>query len=360
MQTSKKKKYPQSRKWFNLRSILGNDWALFFFLIGGREIGKSYATTKFFVKQFIKYGRPFYWLRLSDSSAKKLLQNNAEKLIDPDIRRKYNLELETSGTNVYRITYEDKDSRGRPLKKPKKVKTLMARVLNLATFYNDKGSGLFDAEFLNDPNMYYNICLDEMNREKNEKKTFDIVYAFANQLENLVRSTKKRMRIICIGNTLEEASDILEPFGFMPMKAGRYYLRDKRAVIEKIEQNETYRGRRSGTVAQILAGSSSTFTDELNIDTSLITKKRLQKPRLIIKFGKEKTQWFVLWDDNVIAKYNNEVVKDEIVMLRYIDGKYIKDRADMVLVQYDLRNFQFKNIATMVLFKKLLQFVKPK
>jgi len=92
----------------------------------------------------------------------------------------------------------------------------MARVLALDTFYNDKGSGLFDKDFLADPNMYYNICLDEMNREKNERKTFDIVYAFANQLENLVRSTKNRLRIICIGNTLEEASDILSAFNFLP------------------------------------------------------------------------------------------------------------------------------------------------
>ena len=53
--------------------------------------------------------------------------------------------------------------------------------------------------------MYYNICLDEMNREQNEKRSFDILYAFTNQLENLVRSTKTRVRVICIGNTLEEA-----------------------------------------------------------------------------------------------------------------------------------------------------------
>ena len=51
-----------------------------------------------------------------------------------------------------------------------------------------------------------------MNREKNEKRSFDILYAFTNQLENLVRSTKTRVRVICIGNTLEEASDILSGY----------------------------------------------------------------------------------------------------------------------------------------------------
>ena len=42
-------KYQQfeDREWYSLRSILGNDWAMFYMLLGGREAGKSYAVTKF-------------------------------------------------------------------------------------------------------------------------------------------------------------------------------------------------------------------------------------------------------------------------------------------------------------------------
>ena len=94
--------------------------------------------------------------------------------------------------------------------------------------------------------MYYNIAFDEMNREKNEKKTFDIVYAFTNQIENLIRSTKKRVRIICIGNTLEEASDLLCAFNFIPEKFGRFKLKKKRCIIENIEPSEAYMERRKG------------------------------------------------------------------------------------------------------------------
>ena len=145
----------QKREWYLLRSILGYSWAIFYFLLGGREAGKSYAVTQFFVLQFLKYGRPFYWLRLSETSSKKLLSNNAEKLIDPDIRRLYNLDLVTNGNNVYCVT-----ERTKPNKKGEtkiKSKVLMARVFSIATFYNDKGSGLFDKDFILDPNMYYNI-----------------------------------------------------------------------------------------------------------------------------------------------------------------------------------------------------------
>ena len=101
---AQEKKHRQAMsEWYSLRSLLGNEWAIFYFLLGGREAGKSYATTDFFVGQWIKYGRPFYWMRLSETSAKKLLQNNAEKLIDPDLRRKYSLDIVTNGDAVYQV-----------------------------------------------------------------------------------------------------------------------------------------------------------------------------------------------------------------------------------------------------------------
>jgi hypothetical protein len=57
-----------------------------------------------------------------------------------------------------------------------------------------------------------------------------LFYNFANQLENLVRSTKNRIRVVCIGNTLEEASDLLSCLNFIPEEYGRYYLKKKRTV----------------------------------------------------------------------------------------------------------------------------------
>ena len=66
--------------------------------------------------------------------------------------------------------------------------------------------------------MQYHIAVDEFEREKGEKNTFNIVYALVNQLENMVRSTKERIKIFLMGNTLEEASDILCAFNFIPEK----------------------------------------------------------------------------------------------------------------------------------------------
>lgn len=45
-------KIKQNSKWYNLRPILGYfNWAMFAILLGGREVGKSYSVTNFFVHQ---------------------------------------------------------------------------------------------------------------------------------------------------------------------------------------------------------------------------------------------------------------------------------------------------------------------
>ena len=127
----------------------------------------------------------------------------------------------TNGNNVYEVKREERTVTHKDgttsTKRVITEKKLMARVFNLSTFYSDKGS-IFDKDFLNDPNMRYNIAVDEFEREKGERNTFDILYALVNQLENIVRSTKNRMKIFFMGNTLEEASDILCAFNFIPEK----------------------------------------------------------------------------------------------------------------------------------------------
>ena len=48
----KQDKIKQNRQWYNRRPILGHfNYAIFACLIGGREVGKSYSVTNFFVDQ---------------------------------------------------------------------------------------------------------------------------------------------------------------------------------------------------------------------------------------------------------------------------------------------------------------------
>ena len=350
-------------EWYDLKPILGHaNWAMFFVLLGGREAGKSYSVTNFFVDQYKNKGIPFTWLRLTEKAANKLLMNNAEKLIDPDLRRKYNLDLVTNGNNVYEVIRENKIIHKKngttETKKVIKEKKLIARVYALSTFYNDKGS-IFDKDFLNDPAMRYNIAVDEFEREKGEKNTFDITYSLVNQLENLVRSTKERTKIFFLGNTLEEASDILCAFNFIPETWGIFKLKSKRCVIQNIEPSEEYKARRKGTIADILMPQASTFTNKINTDNTLINKSRLTDPSYIIKFTKDKADWFTVWDGNTICKYNGEK-KRAVAMRPYIDELYNLEMVNNIISLFDTRSFNFRNLVTFKQFQSKLELLKPR
>lgn len=383
-----------SSQWYRLRHILGYaNWAQFFILLGSREVGKSYSITNFFVDQFVNKGIPFTWIRLTKNQAQKLLNNNAEKLVDPDLRRKYNLDLKTSAGNVYAVKreyYEDKNGKVRDRVVEKK---LMARVLDLSTFYSDKGS-LFDKDFLLDITKRYNVAIDEFQREKGEKNTFDIAYSLVNQLENILRSTTTRTKIFFLGNTLEESSDILALFNFIPEEFGIYklvknkkkliqYLKEmdraigkphleravhekyanidfgKRCVIDYIPNTEVYNQRRKHSIANTLMPNASTFTNAINVENTLITKKRLYSPTQVIKFTKNTKDWFTVRDSNIITKWNGEK-KPVIAMRPYLDEPFNVEMQKNIIALFDTRSFMFRNMITFKQFQGALELLKPR
>ena len=117
--------------------------------------------------------------------------------------------------------------------------------------------------------------------------------------------------------------------------------KSKRAVIEYIEPSEKYLNRRKGTIADILMPEASTFTNQIKIDDSLVSKKALLRPEYIIKFGKEKDRMFTIWNGNIIAPYNNEKCMT-IAMAPYLDEVYNLERKNNIFTLFNTRNF--KNI----------------
>ena len=224
-------------RFYNLSSMLGNDWAIFYCIIGGRMTGKSYSITDFLCKQKRRLGANVrnYWMRISETSTKALLANKAKKLIDPDLVRKYDLELSTKGMEVF--------NRGKEF----------MEVIPLSQFGKLKGVGFYDKDFTG----WYNIVLDEFQLEEGEKRTsFDILYNFIGMCENIARTTKNRIRVFLVGNTLQEASSILKAFNFLPEKFGRFKLKSKRCVIDNLEPTEEYLEDRKGSIADIFITKS--------------------------------------------------------------------------------------------------------
>lgn len=355
--TQKREVKTYKGEWYTINSILGNDWARFFYLLGGREAGKSYSVMKWATNRKLKMPDKvkFYWFRLTETQQKALLANGAGDLIDPDLKRKFNLKTCTKGNIVYTYkeeTYTNKN--GKEITK-KVDQQEFCRVMACSTFYNDKGRGYFDNEYDGE----YIVILDEMNREQSEKNTFDIVYAFVNQLENVLRSTKTKVKIIMIGNTLEEASDLLSALNFIPDGFGRYKLKRKLAVVDYIKPNEQYLLRRKEATANLMMGQASTFTNEIDIDRSLIVNKRKRiQPQYIIKFNKSKDSWFTVWNNYIVSDYNKEEVR-AIAMRRYLDEQYVQESANAMIEMFDARAFKFTTLATFKKFQKQMRLLKP-
>ena len=275
-----------------------------------------------------------------------MLANDGMDFVDADIAREFGLELHTKGDCLY-----DGDK-------------LMCRGMTLSAMAKDKGRALFDKDFLKDPNMWYHIAIDEFNREKQEKRYFNVAYNFVNQIENLIRSTKTRIRIFMMANQLEEASDILAScFNFIPYTYGTYKLKRKYAVIDYIEPNEAYLARREEATANVLAAQESTFTNLIKRDHSLIYKGRLISPFYVIAFGKKAGERYTVWKgqtaDNIIAPYNGEKV-NVIAMRPYIDEFFDKKNKENVFTIFNVRGYKFKNLITQTNFRAALEELKPR
>ena len=327
-------------RFVNLNSMNGNDWAIFRIIVGGRMTGKSYSVTDRLCRLRRKLGDDVkcYWLRISTLSTQQLLCNKANKLVDPDLKRKYDLDLSTKGNVVY--------NRGKEF----------CEVYPLASFGKLKGVGFYDKDFKGK----YFIVLDEFQLEQGEKRTsFDILYNFLGMVENIARTTKNNIEIWLLGNTLEEASTILKAFNFLPETFGRFYLKRKRAIIDNLEPTEEYLKDREGSVAQLLGGDNmSNYTNELTKDRKLICKDRLVRPTTIIKFSSNPSDWFVLWDGRIIRRFSGQSCTSCIAMRPYINEWFNKEKKQTIIDMYDAEAFRFSTLVDQTYFKDALSRVR--
>lgn len=289
-------------------------------------------------------------MRISDTSVKAMLAANCKGLVDPDLQAQYGLDLKAKG-GMY-VTNHGKD---------------FCTVCPLASFGKLKGVGFYDKNY----DGWYNVILDEFQTEQGEKRTsFDILYNFIGMCENTVRTTKKKLRVFLLGNTLEEASTILKAINFIPKQFGRFYIhrwnkythqRQCFAVIDNLQPTEEYLEDRYGSIADLLGGDRmSNYTNELIQDVELIEKRRVVHPTAIIKFTKKSENWYTLWDGDYIKRYNKEKLKPGkyISMQRYVEAIYNPEARQMVIDMNDARAFKFDSLITQTYFtdelKKIL------
>ena len=337
----RKKELYEAKEWYTIRSLLGNQWANWFIMAGARERGKTFSVQDYVLHCFFNpksplYHKPFYWMRLNDRAIMNMMMNNAAKMFEPILVRKYGLEkIKVRGDSIFL------------------GELLLCRVYGLSVAYNNKGAALFDAKTFTG----VNIIIDEIALEKGQRRTFDVVYNLKMQIENIVRSERKNVKVFMMLNNTEECPEIMAMFGFIPLQFGVYKLKRKHCVIDYIANNAAYEKRRKNAMANELDNGTGNFTNKIERDLQLIYKGRLTRPSYIIKFTKDKADWYTVWDGNVVCPYKGEKI-DSIAMKRYIDAVFFTDARDSVIEQNDVRAFKFKDFMTQTLFYKNLEMIK--
>jgi len=342
-QKALKKKLYEAKEWYTIRALLGNQWANWFIMAGARERGKTFSVQRWVLSKFFNpksklYHVPFYWMRLNDIAIKNMLMNNAAKMFEPLLVREFHLEnIKVKGDSIFL-------SDG---------KTLLCRVYGLSNAYNNKGAAIFDAGTFKG----CNIIIDEVALEKGQRKTFDVVYNLKMQIENIVRSERENVKVFMMLNNTEDCPELMAMFGFIPVEFGVYKLKRKHCVVDYIPNNKAYDERRKKALANEIDTGTGNFTNKVVRDLSLLYKGRLTKPVMVVKYSKDQTDWFTIWEGNVVCPYNGEK-KPSIAMKRYIDDTFVPTMRDSIVEQEDVRSFKYKDILTQSLWRKNMELIK--
>lgn len=340
-QKLRNKELYEAKEWYTIRALLGNQWCNWFICAGARERGKTFSVQDFVLNKFFNpksnlYHVPFYWMRLNDIAIKNMLMNNAAKMFEPLLVRKYHLEnVKVKGDSIFI------------------GKLLLCRVYGLSNAYNNKGAALFDKETFKG----VNIIIDEVALEKGQRKTFDVVYNLKMQIENICRSERDNVRVFMMLNNTEDCPELMAMFGFIPVEFGVYKLKRKHCVVDYIPNNKAYEERRKKALANEIDTGTGNFTNKIVRDLESLYRGRLTKPNLIVKFSKDQSDWFTIWEGNVICPYNGEK-KPSIAMKRYINDQFIPELRDNIIAQEDVRAFRYKDILTQSLWRKNMEMIK--
>lgn len=325
-------------KYYNLRPLLGYHGIWFYVIIGARGCGKTFSTFDFFLRKWKKEKIPFVWIRLSKISVDELLANNAELFIPKELVERYDLHLTTRGMDVF-----DGEER-------------MARIISLSESAKHKGAAMFDMS----ESDAFHCCVDEVAREPGEKVMFDIVYNLSSILETMCRFKTDKIKIIMTCNALSANNEICANFNFLPTEHGIYRLKKKKALIHFVPDSEDYREKRANTVGGILMGQQSNFTNRVDVDKSLLYKGRVKRPIYMIKFSKDTRTWFVVWDGNVVKRWNKEKLPVVVAMRPRLDEAYFKKRVESVIAAFNNRSFRYTEISTQIVFENEIALLKPK
>ena len=129
-------------------------------------------------------------------------------------------------------------------------------------------------------------------------------------------------------------------------------------MIWSIEDSDKYKEARAHSIAGMLMPEESTFTNVIESDLELVTRKPLGKQTEIIRFKPNK--YFVMCGNVVTCQKASATAKLPTVAMRpYMTGyPYYKEKAAEIILQAQQRKLEFDKLLTLKLFMKEIQLIK--
>lgn len=220
------------------------------FIIGARGIGKTYSTGNLLCNFYHKVknipDNPnnvddlFIYYRLKPNQ----LAMMGDDIIDAKLQKKHNIKVKVVDNEIF---FNDRK---------------MGELLAIQQAPDHKGAVW--------PWQRYRYAIvDEFQLERRERRTFDVNYNLRSSLESVARFTTRIElgmdfpEIILMGNTVDEATDLLYAFDFLPTKYGTYKLKNKQAIIQYVQDGEKYRSNQRRNPLRILnSGDDFTFGEK--------------------------------------------------------------------------------------------------
>ena len=270
-----KKRYPYNPVYYYPNRLFSFDPKKYFFYIciGSRGRGKTVSAWRWVLRRFVKKGEMFIWLRLTDAPLKKMARNNSSTIVPQFILDQVGIDsIFVRGSTIYANFVTDGET----------VTKMVGIMDSISTFYTTKGNNM---------DQFTNVVFDEINRETSERNTFDVVRAFINQIESIARF--RRLRVLMLGNTINDTSDILSIFNFQPKEFGLYKLSRKHTIIEYLEDSDEFKALRKTSLAGILLGDNEEVSQSF-------TNKAMSAYDRVEKYGRHK-QIFIFYVDTMRA-----------------------------------------------------------
>ena len=186
----------------------------------------------------------------------------------------------------------------------------------------------------------------------------DPAYNLSLNIEAICRNKYENVKIFMMLNYTSDCPEIMSSVAhFIPIEYGIYKLKRRRCIIDYIENTKAYLEMRSKALANDLDNNGSNFTNKVVRDLELLYKGRLTKPVTIVKFSKDKGDWFTIWEGNIVCPYKDEK-KPSVAMKRYINDIFIPEARDNIIAQEDVRAFKYKDLYTQTLWRKNMESIK--